>query len=76
MMLDIGNAASGLFWHQAHTGSTNTGLADAFSSFWFFGSLIFFGIGYIMNRWYRAASAGNFTAQLVVILTITPNLLS
>ena len=40
-------------------GSTNTGMADAFASFWYFGALKFFVIAYLLGRIYRAAAAGN-----------------
>ena len=51
-------------------GTTPTGLADSFSSFWFFGAVKFFLIGFILSRWYRAANEGNFVAQLVIMLSM------
>lgn len=74
MVIDTGNSAQQVFWHEAHTGSTQTGLADAFNSFWFFGAIKFFLIGYIMNRWYRAAVNGNLVAQMIVMLTASASL--
>ena len=71
LMVDVGNQAAEVFGHQAHTGSTSTGLSDAFLSFWFFGAVKFLVIGLIMSRWHRAAMAGHLVAQLVVLLTIT-----
>lgn len=56
--------------HNPHTGSTLTGLSDAFKSFWYFGAIKFFIIALILNRWYRAAIQGNIAGQLVVMLTI------
>lgn len=45
-----------MFVHTSNTGSTVTGLIDAFHSFWFFGAIKFFVIGFIMGRWWRPAS--------------------
>ncbi|HLO75450.1 MAG TPA: hypothetical protein VK196_03220 [Magnetospirillum sp.] len=58
------------------TGSTETGMADAFLSFWYLGGLKFFIIGFVMNRLYRAAMEGWVPAQVVYVLTIPPSLLS
>jgi hypothetical protein len=55
-------------------GSTHTGLSDAFMSFWYFGALKFFIIGWIMSRWFRGATRGNLVAQIVVMLSISASL--
>jgi hypothetical protein len=57
-----------MFVRVSNTGSTVTGLTDAFHSFWFFGAVKFFLIGFVMSRWWRAASAGNRVAQMVLML--------
>ncbi len=49
-------------------GSTWTGVADSFRSFWYFGALKFFLIALIMGKLYRAAMAGQATAQILYIL--------
>jgi hypothetical protein len=55
-------------------GTTVTGLTDAFQSFWFFGAIKFFLIGFIMSRWWCAARAGNRVAQLVLMLCVGASL--
>ena len=54
------------------SGSTATGLTDAFASFWYFGALKFFLIAYLLARIYRSAMAGWALPQIIYILTITP----
>lgn len=71
LMFNFENPAFTEFGHIPHTGSTFTGLSDAFQSFWYFGALIFFFIGLILSRWHRAAMNGSFSAQLIVITTMT-----
>jgi hypothetical protein len=71
LMIDLGDQAAEVFGHQPHTGSTHTGLSDAFLSFWYFGAIKFFLIGLIMSRWYRAAVRGHLVGQLIVMLTLT-----
>ncbi|WP_328985153.1 hypothetical protein [Thiorhodovibrio winogradskyi] len=71
LMLDFGNAAYAEFRHVPHTGSTLTGLSDSFLSFWYFGAIKFFLIGFIMSLWYKAAMQGNYVAQIIVILLTT-----
>lgn len=66
--------AGRVFGHEAHTGSTMTGITDAFQSFWFFGVIKFFLIGLIMSRWWRAADSGNRAAQIVLMLCVTGSL--
>jgi hypothetical protein len=65
VQMEFGNSP-----YSGHFGSTFTGLADSFRSFWFLGAIKFFLIGYILSRWYRAASEGNFVAQLVIMLSM------
>jgi hypothetical protein len=55
-------------------GTTVTGLTDAFQSFWFFGAIKFFLIGFIMSRWWRAARDGNRVAQMVLMLCVGSSL--
>ncbi len=62
------------FGYESMIGSTPTGLSDAFQSFWYFGFINFLLIGLIMSRWYKAAIRGNFSAQIIVILSITTSL--
>jgi hypothetical protein len=56
------------FFYTPPTGSTWTGLSDAFQSFWYFGCLKFFLIAIVMRKLWLAASGGNLTAQLLYML--------
>jgi hypothetical protein len=76
LMLDIGSSDYGESRHVPQVGSTETGLADAFGSFWYFGLIKFFLIGLILSRWYKAAVRGSVTAEIIVILVMYPALLS
>jgi hypothetical protein len=53
-------------------GTTETGLADAFQSFWYFGAVKFFVLAYIMRRLLVTAQAGEFAGQFVYILSVVP----
>jgi len=74
LMIHFDNAASSLFGHRPYTGSTPTGLSDAFLSFWYLGAVKFFLIGLILSRWYKAAVRGNIVAQMVLMLVVTLSL--
>jgi hypothetical protein len=47
------------------TGTTWTGFATAFASFWYFGCLVFFIIAWAMALLYRRALGGDLVAQLL-----------
>jgi hypothetical protein len=74
MKINLRDPAYEVFGHTPYFGTTYTGLADSFSSFWFIGAAKFFLIGFLLNRWYRAANEGNFAAQLVIMLSMSPAL--
>ncbi|MFA7665638.1 MAG: hypothetical protein WCY32_05900 [Burkholderiaceae bacterium] len=74
LQLDRQGNAESVFGHVAHTGTTLTGITDAFQSFWFFGAIKFMLIGFIMSRWWRAAEAGNRAAQIILMLCVTASL--
>jgi hypothetical protein len=57
---------------QIIMGTTNTGMADAFASFWYLGALKFFLVAYILGRIYRAAAAGNTAYRIVYATSVTP----
>ena len=65
------NLAWEVFGHIPWTGTTKTGFADSFRSFWYFGVVVFFAIGVIMKKWFIGAARGSFTAFIVLAL-ITP----
>ena len=71
LMVDVEDVAYEEFKHVAHVGTTSTGMSDSFLSFWYFGALNFFIIGFIIKRWYNAAVSGNLVAQMVLMLTIS-----
>lgn len=62
------------FGHEGWTGATNTGMADAFHSFWYFGSLLFLLFGYVLARIYQSAVRGNVGMQLIYMLMIVNGL--
>lgn len=49
------------------TGSCHTGVADVFASFWYFGSLVFFVIGYVMRRIWEGAERGYIVHQFLYV---------
>jgi len=71
LMFEKNDTAYRLFGHVAVPGTTSTGMADAFESFWYFGAINFFLIGLILSRWYNSAMVGNTNAQMIIMLTMT-----
>lgn len=53
-------------------GSTETGMADAFSSFWYLGAFKFFLVAFAMRAIYRGAMAGSTGAQIIYLLSAVP----
>jgi hypothetical protein len=53
-------------------GTTETGLADAFASFWYFGAVKFFLLAYVLRRILASADAGEFAGQFVYVLSVVP----
>ncbi|MCH7518013.1 MAG: hypothetical protein IH964_03190 [Candidatus Dadabacteria bacterium] len=76
LMIQIEDTAFTTFGHVRHTGTTSTGMTDSFKSFWYFGALKFFVIGFILSRLYKAAIQGHFMAQLLYMLIIVSALIS
>lgn len=58
--------------YQPLTGTTETGMTDAFQSFWYFGALKFMLLAYVLRRLWASAMAGSTTGQIVYILSIVP----
>ncbi len=58
--------------YQPFTGTTETGMADAFQSFWYFGALKFLLLSYLMCRLWKSANSGAMAARFVYILSIIP----
>jgi hypothetical protein len=62
------DAAYREFSYVSHTGTTYTGMSDAFASFWYFGAIKFFIIAYVMAKLYRSALHGHLVAQILLML--------
>ncbi|TCL75577.1 hypothetical protein [Rhizobium sp. BK251] len=58
------------------TGSTSTGMADAFHSFWYFGFVKFLLFAWLLARIYSAAMKGNTMMQLIYMLSVVPSMLA
>ncbi len=50
--------------YKPAVGTTQTGMADAYRSYWYLGCLKFYVIGYVMGRWWNRANRGDFRSQL------------
>jgi hypothetical protein len=48
-------------------GTTLTGMSDAFRSFWYFGCLKYYLIGYVMGRWWNRGNRGDLRSQLAYV---------
>jgi hypothetical protein len=76
LMFPLPNLALEEFSHIPWPGTTYTGFADSFLSFWFFGAFIFFAIGSIMRSWFIAAARGSLTALMILMLISTQSLMA
>lgn len=72
LIVDLGTKLEEL----SNTGSTLTGLGDAFGSYWYFGAIKFYLIGLICSRWFKAAEKGNLVAQIITMLIAYQALIS
>ena len=54
------------------TGTTFTGMTDAFRSFWYLGALKFFLLGFVMRRFWETAMEGQFLGQVLYTLSAVP----
>jgi hypothetical protein len=71
LSINMSNDNNIVYSREIVTGSTSTGIGDSFESYWFFGCLIFFFIGLLLNKLNRSANIGNVSAQLLIILLMT-----
>lgn len=62
--------------YEPSSGSTATGLADAFLSFWYFGCLKFFAVAAILGAMYAAAIRGSTPMQVLYMLSVVPGMLT
>jgi hypothetical protein len=58
--------------YQPATGTTETGMVDAFLSFWYFGAVKFLLLGWAMSRIWASAMSGSAVGQIVYMLSIVP----
>lgn len=54
------------------SGTTETGLIDAFASFWYFGALKFLLLSWLVCRIWKTAMAGEMLGQMLYMLSIVP----
>lgn len=59
------------FMYEATVGQTFSGFRDAYTSFWFFGSVVFFFISRAMRYLWDRAANGSYAAQLFYIVMMT-----
>ena len=59
------------YGYTPNNGSTVTGMVDAYASFWYFGCLKFFIIGYVMQILYRSAIKRNIIIQCIYLYVMT-----
>jgi hypothetical protein len=50
--------------YKGAIGTTITGMADAFRSFWYLGCIKYYIIGYVMGRWWNRGNRGDLRSQL------------
>jgi len=70
LMFDLPDNSVDAFRYERHIGTSFTGFADAFISFWFFGVVVFAGIAALLTRWWDRAMVGAFEAKLFYCLSI------
>lgn len=66
LQVDLVDSARQIYRHISPVGTTHTGMADAFKSFWYFGALKFFVIAYIIARLWHAATRGHKVALILL----------
>jgi hypothetical protein len=71
LTISVDTPAREEFLYTPVTGSTLTGMNNTFQSFWYFGSLEFGVIGFVMCRLWRAACLGSMNAQLMYSLVLS-----
>lgn len=76
LMFSQPNLALEVFNHIPWPGTTYTGFADSFRSFWYFGAFVFFAIGVIMKKWFIGAARGSLTAFIVLALITSQSLIA
>jgi hypothetical protein len=75
-LLKVYSNAGKVYGYEWATGTTPGGITDAFASFWYFGCLEFFAIGYFMRRLYESALRGSPVWQIACALMTVYSLLA
>jgi hypothetical protein len=63
LQFDLTDNARQVYGYRSHIGTTSTGFADSFRSFFVLGVLVFAAIGAFMQYWWRRAMLGSLEAQ-------------
>ena len=75
MLLDFVSDPHSVLGNNFRTGTTLTGFAEVFRSFWYFGAAIFYLIGMIASKFYRASLNQETHSQIIFLLIAYPALL-
>ena len=67
LRVPLSDPAFAVYGFEPSIGSCQTGVAEAFLSFWYFGSLIFLAFGYVMRRCWDGAMSGGLPAQVIYV---------
>lgn len=62
--------------YEPSAGSTETGMADSFGSFWYFGIIKFYLIAYVLGRLYCSARQGWVIPQILYLFGMNPAMLA
>lgn len=67
LKVPIPDPAFAVYGFEPYVGSCQTGIAEAFLSFWYFGCFLYFLLGYVMRRIWNAAMAGSLPSQVIYV---------
>jgi hypothetical protein len=67
MKVSLPDPAFTLYGFEPHVGSCETGVAQAFLSFWYFGCLLYLLAGYVMRRIWDAAMVGSVPNEVIYV---------
>jgi hypothetical protein len=68
LMFSNANPIFEVYGIRGHGGTTHTGFADAFRSFWFFGAFVFFGFAWLMRLCWERALQGELLFQFLYLI--------
>jgi hypothetical protein len=67
LKVPLPDPAFAVYGFEPYVGSCDTGVAQAFVSFSYFGCLLFFLLGYVMRRIWNAAMVGSLPSQVIYV---------